>query len=206
MRGRYITIEGCEGVGKSTQLANLKQYFETKGIEAVFTREPGGTPISEQIRSVILDPNNKDMTPTAELLLYAAARRQHTEQLVKTAIAQGKVVVCDRYIDSTTAYQGYARGLDLNLIHTLNRLAMGDVAIDMTLFLDLEPSKGFARKGGADGDDRMERESLAFHERVYQGYCAVAAANPERVKRIDASADADTVFARIVKALEEMGL
>ena len=206
MQGKFITIEGCEGVGKSTQLALLKEYFETNGIQAIFTREPGGTDIAEKIRGIILDADNKALTPVAELLLYASARRQHTEEKILKALSEGKVVVCDRYADSTVAYQGYARNLDKQLIDTLNTIAMANVKIDLTLFLDLPPEKGFARKGGADKNDRLENEKLDFHKRVYEGYLAVAENNKDRVVRIDSSKDVNGVFEQIVDAMKKAGI
>lgn len=206
MQGKFITIEGCEGVGKSTQLALLKQYFLDNGVQAVFTREPGGTDIAEKIRNIILDANNTALTPVAELLLYASARRQHTEEKIIKALNEGKVVVCDRYADSTVAYQGYARNLDKNLIHYLNTIAMANVKIDLTLFLDLPPEKGFERKGGADKKDRLENEKLDFHKRVYEGYLAIAEQNKDRVVKIDSSKNADEVFAQIVNAIKKAGI
>jgi dTMP kinase len=206
MQGKFITIEGCEGVGKSTQLALLKEYFENNGIDAIFTREPGGTEIAEKIRGIILDANNKALTPVAELLLYASARRQHTEEKIIKALQEGKVVVCDRYADSTVAYQGYARNLDKQLIDTLNEIAMANVKIDLTLFLDLPPELGFARKGGADKNDRLENEKLDFHKRVYEGYLAVAEKNKDRVVKIDSSKNVDEVFEQIVTAMKKAGV
>ncbi len=206
MQGKFITIEGCEGVGKSTQLALLKEYFENNGIEAVFTREPGGTDIAEKIRGIILDANNKALTPVTELLLYAAARRQHTEEKIIKALKEGKVVVCDRYADSTVAYQGYARNLDKQLIKQLNDIAMANVKIDLTLFLDLPPELGFARKGGADKNDRLENEKLDFHKRVYEGYLAVAQQNQDRVVKIDSSQSVEGVFSQIVDAMKKAGI
>ncbi len=206
MQGKFITIEGCEGVGKSTQLALLKEYFEKNGIEAVFTREPGGTDIAEKIREIILDAENKALTPVTELLLYAAARRQHTEEKIIKALLDGKVVVCDRYADSTVAYQGFARNLDKQLIDLLNNIAMAQVKIDLTLFLDLPPEQGFARKGGADKNDRLENEKLDFHKRVYEGYLAIANSNKDRVVKIDSSKNADDVFAQIVTAMKKAGI
>ena len=205
MQGKFITIEGCEGVGKSTQLALLKEYFELNGIDAVFTREPGGTDIAEQIRGIILNAENKALTPVTELLLYASARRQHTEEKILKALAEGKVVVCDRYADSTVAYQGYARNLDKALITQLNEIAMAGVKIDLTLFLDLPPELGFARKGGADKGDRLENEKIDFHKRVYEGYKAVAAAEPNRVMCVDGTQTPQEIFADVVKILQEKG-
>ena len=146
------------------------------------------------------------MTPVTELLLYAAARRQHTEELIIKSVNEGKIVICDRYADSTMAYQGWGRNLDKTLIESLNSLALADVKIDCTLFLDLEPEKGFLRKGGADKGDRMENEKLDFHKKVYDGFCDIANKEKERVVRIDASVDADGVFEQIRRALETLGI
>ena len=206
MNGKFITIEGCEGVGKSTQLKKLREYFQSKGIDAVFTREPGGTEIAEQIRAIILNPSNTEMRPVTELLLYTASRRQHTEELIIKSVSEGKVVICDRYADSTMAYQGWGRNLDKSLIEKLNALALAGVKIDCTLFLDLEPEKGFLRKGGADKGDRMENEKLEFHKKVYDGFCAIAETEKDRVVRIDASKDADGVFEQIRTTLEKLGI
>ena len=206
MQGKFITIEGCEGVGKSTQLALLKDYFATCGIDAVFTREPGGTDIAEQIRGIILNAENKALTPVTELLLYASARRQHTEEKIIKALSEGKVVVCDRYADSTVAYQGYARNLDKDLIEKLNEIAMANVKIDLTLFLDLSPELGFARKGGADKNDRLENEKIDFHKRVYEGFVAIAEKDKDRVVRIDSSKSVEEVFAQIVSAMKKAGI
>ena len=206
MQGKFITIEGCEGVGKSTQLALLKEYFASNGIDAVFTREPGGTDIAEQIRGIILNAENKALTPVTELLLYASARRQHTEEKIIKALSEGKVVVCDRYADSTVAYQGYARNLDKDLIEKLNEIAMAGVKIDLTLFLDLSPELGFARKGGADKNDRLENEKIDFHKRVYEGFVAIAEKDKDRVVRIDSSKSVEEVFAQIVSAMKKAGI
>lgn len=206
MQGRLITIEGCEGVGKSTQLSMLKKYFEDNGMEAVFTREPGGTDISEQIRKIILDKNNVEMDDVTELLLYMAARRQHTVQLIKKSVEEGKIVVCDRYADSTMAYQGYARSVDKQMIAELSTYAQGDVKIDATLFLDLDPERAFMRKGGRDQSDRMENEKLSFHKEVYRGYKAIAESQPDRVITIDASVSAEEVFANIISELKKRNI
>ncbi len=204
MEGKFITIEGCEGVGKSTLVAGLKKYFADNNIDAVFTREPGGTPIAEKIRNVILDADNAAMVDNAELLLYAAARAQHTEELIKPSVAAGKIVVCDRYSDSTLAYQGYARGLDKQLCRQLNAIAEAGVNIDLTVFLDLDPELGFKRKGGADKGDRLEQESLAFHKRVYAGFKDIA--SEPRVASIDAGKSAEEVLSSVIDTLKERAI
>ncbi len=206
MTGKFVTIEGCEGVGKSTQVRKLKEYLSLRGIEAVFTREPGGTPVSEQIRGVILNPENKDMDDVTELLLYVAARRQHTQRFIKPELESGNIVFCDRYVDSTTAYQGYARGLGAEEVERLNALAVGDVKIDLTIFHDFPPEKTCARKGGRDTGDRLENEKMEFHKRVYEGFCKIAEKEPCRVVRLDASGAKEQTHEKIVKLLIERGI
>ena len=205
-KGFFVTIEGCEGVGKSTLLRGLKEYLETAGRDAVFTREPGGTEVAERIRAVILDPENAAMTPTAELLLYAAARAQHTEEKIIPAVRDGKLVICDRYSDSTLAYQSYARGLDRGECLAANEIARRGIKPDLTVFLDLSPERGFARKGGADKGDRLEREKIDFHERVYAGFRAIAESEPDRVVAVDASKSKEEVLAAVVNLLKERGM
>ena len=205
-KGFFVTIEGCEGVGKSTLLRGLEDYLETAGREAVFTREPGGTEVAERIRAVILDPENAAMTPTAELLLYAAARAQHTEEKIIPAVRDGKLVICDRYSDSTLAYQSYARGLDRGECLAADEIARRGVKPDLTVFLDLSPERGFDRKGGADKGDRLEREKIDFHERVYAGFRAIAESDPDRVVAVDASKSKEEVLAAVVSLLKERGM
>ena len=205
MRGKFVTFEGCEGVGKSTQLRLVKEDLARAGVDAVFTREPGGTAIAEKIRSLILDPDNIGMDAVTELLLYAAARRQHTMELIEPALAAGKTVFCDRYIDSTFAYQGFARGLDLDVVHALETIAMGDVQIDLTIFLDVDPSVGFARKGGADPNDRLERENAAFFQKVYEGFRRAADEN-ERIVAVSAPGTKYDTHETIMRLLRERGI
>lgn len=205
MRGKFVTFEGCEGVGKSTQLRLVKEDLARAGVDAVFTREPGGTAIAEKIRSLILDPDNIGMDAVTELLLYAAARRQHTMELIEPALAAGKTVFCDRYIDSTFAYQGFARGLDLDVVHALETIAMGDVQIDLTIFLDVDPSVGFARKGGADPNDRLERENAAFFQKVYAGFRRAADEN-ERIVAVSAPGTKYDTHETIMRLLRERGI
>lgn len=205
-KGFFVTIEGCEGVGKSTLLRGLEEYLEIAGRDAVFTREPGGTEVAERIRAVILDPENAAMTPTAELLLYAAARAQHTEEKIIPAVRDGKLVICDRYSDSTLAYQSYARGLDRGECLAADEIARRGIKPDLTVFLDLSPERGFARKGGADKGDRLEREKIDFHERVYAGFRAIAESDPDRVVAVDASKSREEVLAAVVNLLKERGM
>lgn len=202
----FITIEGCDGVGKTYQTKLLKQYCQECGVDVVFTREPGGSDIAEQIRRIILDANNTQMDDMCEAFLYAASRIQHLHDIVKPALAAGKIVFCDRYVDSSYVYQGVARGLGLENIVDLNKIAVGDYMPQYTFFLDLSPEKAFERKGGADQTDRMEVADYAFHQKVYNGYKQLIAADPERFVVIDASGTKEQTQSLLRKALCEKGI
>ncbi len=168
-KGKFIVLEGSEGAGKSKQTKLLVDSLEARGIDAIATREPGGAPLGEALRSVILDPA---FSPDAitELYLYSAARRDHLNNIVFPALDAGKVVVCDRFIYSTLAYQGYGRGLDLDFVRRVNAVTVSPLKVDLALFLDVTPQEGFDRKGGADSADRLERENMEFFDRVYKGF------------------------------------
>ena len=170
MRGKFVTFEGCEGSGKSTQLRLLGEYLASSGADFLMTREPGGSAIAEDIRRIILNGDYADMCPECEALLYAAARIQHLKEVVEPALAAGKLVVCDRYVDSSFAYQGYARGLGMEFVEKINSFALLKYPPDLTVFLDISPERAFERKHGADPNDRMEREGAEFHSKVYAGY------------------------------------
>ena len=187
MKGTFITFEGCEGAGKSTQIRLLSQYLAEQGKECVVTREPGGSAISEAIRTVILDGKNTAMTDECEALLYAAARAQHLSDTVLPALEAGKTVLCDRYIFSSFAYQGYGRGLDMGFLRAVNSFALQGHMPDITLFLDIPPRSAFERKHGADRNDRIEQAGEAFHARVYQGYLRLAEEYPGQIVRVDCS-------------------
>lgn len=187
MKGTFITFEGCEGAGKSTQIRLLSQYLAEQGKECVVTREPGGSAISEAIRAVILDGKNTAMTDECEALLYAAARAQHLSDTVLPALEAGKTVLCDRYIFSSFAYQGYGRGLDMGFLRAVNSFALQGHMPDITLFLDIPPRSAFERKHGADQNDRIEQAGEAFHARVYQGYLRLAEEYPGQIVRVDCS-------------------
>ncbi len=204
----FITLEGIEGSGKTTQIQRIAQWLATAGFDCLTTREPGGTPIGSQIRSVLLHPENGELAPTAEMLLYVADRVQHLETVIRPALAAGKVVVCDRYFDATLVYQGYARGLDRNMILQLHRLACQELMPDFTLLLDLAPEIGLERawrRIQADGaharESRFETEALAFHQRVRDGYLDLARQAPRRFGIIDAALDATAVGEQIDAAL-----
>ena len=201
MKGSFITFEGCEGVGKTTQVDRLKRYLEKSGQPALFLREPGGTVISEKIREMLLSKENDKMNGKCEALLYSAARAQLLGEVVAPALEKGSIVVCDRFTDSTFAYQGAARGLGVDFTDELNKLTCGDIVPDVTVFLDLHPREAFARKGGADKNDRLESQSIEFHEKVYLGYKEIASRYPERFVCVDASKDADGVWEEVIALL-----
>ena len=187
MKGKFITFEGCEGAGKSTQLRFLSAYLAERGVPHIVTREPGGSSISEAIRKVILDGRFTAMTDECEALLYAAARAQHLADTVLPALEAGKTVLCDRYIFSSFAYQGYGRGLDMDFLRAVNSFALQGHMPDITLFLDIPPRSAFERKHGADQNDRIEQAGEAFHARVYQGYLRLAEEYPGQIVRVDCS-------------------
>jgi dTMP kinase len=196
----FITLEGGEGVGKTTQQALLAQQLRQAGYPCLCTREPGGTALGRALREILL--HGDPLTPLAELFLYAADRAEHVQKCILPALAAGQVVVCDRFTDSTLAYQGYGRGLDLQQVRQLNHLATGGLQPHLTLWLDLPPEVGLARK--ASGPlartglaDRLEQERLEFHRRVHQGFQTLAAAEPQRIVRIDAEGSPLEVAARI---------
>lgn len=202
----FITIEGCEGVGKTYQTRLLKQYCLDKGLDVIFTREPGGSDIAEQIRRIILDADNSDMDDLCEAFLYAASRIQHLKDIVKPALSQGKTVICDRYVDSSYVYQGIGRGLGLDKIVRLNEIAVGEYMPEFTVFLDLSPDNAFRRKGGADQNDRMEAVGYAFHRKVYEGYKLLIQQEPSRFEVIDASGTKEQTQAKLREALIRRGV
>ena len=204
----FISLEGIEGCGKTTQLEFLSSYLEKKGRACVVTREPGGTEIGKKIRSILLDPASKVLVPAAELLLYMADRAQHIESLIKPRLAEGKIVLCDRYFDATVVYQGFARGLDTGFIRDLHRIIFSDLKPDITLLLDLPPRVGLARAwqeldsgNRCDAESRFEEEAISFHEKVRAGYLELAGMEPARFKIIDASLPIDAVQTEIRQVL-----
>ena len=189
----FITLEGIEGSGKTTQISRLVEFLEDRGIECVTTRQPGGTLIGKNIRSILLDPANSALEPLAELLLYMADRAQHINELIRPALQNGKTVVCDRYFDATLVYQGFARGLSIELIGQLHQLLFDDLKPDVTLQLN---------NGQRSGDEsRFEDEAVAFHEKVRAGYLELARLEPDRFRIIDAAKTQDQVFAVMKKVV-----
>jgi len=201
LRGVFITFEGLDGCGKSTQMHLLAQALRERGYVVTETREPGGTPLGEAIREVLLDPRHRGMAPRAEALLYAAARAQLVKEVVRPALEDGQVVLCDRYLDSSLAYQGYGRGLGADDIITLNVWATECLFPDLTLFLDLNDSTRATRLGTTP--DRLEAEDQDFHRRVAEGYKQLLRDHPHRIRRVDARGTPEEVQQRVRAVVEE---
>ena len=200
-----ITLEGVEGSGKSTLIQYLKELIESIGKKVIVTREPGGIEISEQIRSVILDTENTKMDGRTEALLYAAARRQHLVERIIPALKEGNVVLCDRFIDSSLAYQGYARGLGIDEVLSINEFAIGSFMPNLTLYLDLDPQIGLSRirKNKGREVNRLDLEEISFHLKVREGYEEVIKRFPDRIVRVDANQELDKVFSDTKQILLE---
>lgn len=205
-RGLFITVEGIDGCGKSTQARLIAAALEAAGPDVLRLREPGGVKISEQIRAILLDPANAEMGDVCELLLYEAARAQLVHQVIRPALAAGKTVVCDRFYDSTTAYQAFADGLDRNMVSQANELAVDGCRPDLTLVFDLPVEDALRRRSGREAEDRLELKGLEFQERVAAGFRAVAADEPDRVKLIDAGGSIAEVFSGVAAELRSAGL
>lgn len=201
-RGIFITMEGGDGAGKSTQIKNIKEYFEEKGYDVVVTREPGGTSISEKLREILLDKENSEMEPVTEMLIYAAGRAQIVRELIVPAVEGGSVVICDRFVDSSIAYQAYGRELG-DQVALVNSYATAGLEPDITFFMDIDPELGRTRIGtGRKAYDRLELEKMDFHRRVYEGYIRLWEENRDRIVRIDASQPVEAVSADIHAALD----
>ena len=194
-KGLFITVEGPDGSGKSTQIEYIKGFMQANGHEAIFTREPGGTPISEKIRAIILDKENTELDPLTEAFLYAASRAQHVSQLIKPALERGRIVVSDRFVDSSIAYQQYARGLG-ECVSVINEYAIEGCIPDVTFLLKVDPETALGRLEGPS--DRLEDESIQFHRKVYEGYLELERKFPERIVSIDASLSAEEIRSIII--------
>ncbi|WP_404450779.1 dTMP kinase [Virgibacillus necropolis] len=204
MSGYFITLEGGEGAGKTSILQSIEQELLEKGFDVLATREPGGIEIAEEIRHIILDPENTAMDSRTEALLYAAARRQHLMEKVLPALEQGKIVLCDRFIDSSLAYQGYARGLGIEEVFTINQFAIQNCMPDLTLFFDIEPKKGLERiiTNKDREKNRLDLEELYFHEQVYEAYHLLVKKFPKRIQVIDAEQSMEQVKIQVMKKIE----
>lgn len=208
-RGWFITLEGGEGAGKTTQCRVMKSHFENLGYDVILTREPGGTPEAEKIRNLLVQRDGGNWTPMAECLLFFAARQMHVETLIKPALSAGKIVISDRFTDSTVAYQGYGHGFDLDVIRRVEELTLNGFKPDLTFLLDLPVENGINRSlsrnmcssGDSITEDRFERLNFGFHEKVREGFLFIAANEPHRVKVIDAGKNVDLVSANILREL-----
>lgn len=204
--GRFITFEGVEGSGKTTQIQMLSDHLEGLGVDHVLTREPGGTPVGNQVRKLVLNPEYREMTPSCELMLYAAARAQHIEQVIRPALKDGRLVLCDRFTDATLAYQGYGRGMSLDLIRSLHELEVLSQKPDLTIIFDIDARTALERARSRDSgtptnETRFEQEDLDFHERVRRGYLELVGWEPGRYLVLDATGGVAQVQARVLKAL-----
>ena len=205
MSGFFITLEGGEGAGKTTIANALIQKLSELEIETLYTREPGGIKIAEQIREVILDCENTEMDSRTEALLYAAARRQHLVEKVKPAMEAGRIVLCDRFVDSSIVYQGYARGIGMDEVREINQFAIEGFMPDLTIFFDIKPELGLARIAANEAREvnRLDLEGLAFHELVYEGYKLQANKNPERIVSVDATKDVEELTNQVCALILE---
>ncbi|OGO80103.1 MAG: dTMP kinase [Clostridiales bacterium GWC2_40_7] len=203
-RGLFITIEGTDGSGKTTQMGLIRDYVRSAGCEVVMVREPGGTRISERIRNVILDPEYTEMSANAEMLLYAASRAQLVAETVRPALEQGKIVICDRFIDSTYAYQGFGRGIELGVLESVNNIAVDGIIPDITFFFDLDPELALGRRIASTATDRIENEKMEFHRKVHNGYVQLALKYPDRIRRIDSSRSVEAIWDEVRQVLGDI--
>ncbi len=204
MSGLFISIEGTDGSGKTTQIRLLEEYFKNKGFYVVCTREPGGNMISEKIRELIIDKENTEMTAVTEALLYAAARAQHVTSDILPVLEDGGIVISDRFLDSSLVYQGFARGLGIKTVKDMNKYAVNGLEPDMTFFLRLKPEDGIKRKKNQKELDRMESENEKFHQMVYGGYMQLARRNKKRIKVIDALKSVEDIHSEIIENIEKL--
>jgi dTMP kinase len=206
----FITFEGVEGSGKTTQIQRLKRYLTKRGTPCKVTREPGGCPIGDKVRKILLNPEHRAMTPLSELLLYEASRIQHVKEVIEPHLRKGVVVLCDRFSDATVAYQGYGRGIDLRVVESLNRLTSQGIKPDITFLLDCPSHLGLKRALqrnrtlNKEREGRFEKEKIQFHHRVRRGYLSIAEKEPDRVKVIDTREGEDKVFEKILKIVDEL--
>lgn len=203
MEGIFITMEGPDGSGKTTQIDLLKKYLESRGYDIVIAREPGGTVIGEAIREIILNPEYREMSHMTELLLYASARAQLVNQVIKPALLSGKAVICDRFVESSAVYQGIGRGLGVDTVYEINNYALGEVKPELTIFMDLDAAAGIRRKKNQTDLDRMELEDLSFHRRVVEGYRQLAELYPERIFPVDATLPIEEIHSMIVNEVKK---
>ena len=204
-KGLFITFEGNDGSGKSTQIKLLSEYLKDKGMEVTIVREPGGTPIGEKIRDILLDKANREMCPVTEMLLYAASRAQLVHSVIGPDIEAGKTVICDRFVDSSYAYQGMGRGLGIKTVSTVNSYAIGKYMPDLTFFMNVDADTAMSRRNSSGIEaDRIESEKMEFHRSVYEGYNILASMYPDRIKRIDTHKSPEEVFLSIKMHVDKL--
>lgn len=203
MKGIFITFEGPDGSGKTTQIRLLNKYLEEKGYKVLITREPGGTNISEQIRNIILDKNNTEMDNITEAMLYAASRAQHIAEVIKPELEKNTAIICDRFVDSSIVYQGIGRGLGIDFVKEINDKAIQGIMPKITFLMKLSPEIGLKRKLVETEHDRLEMEKLEFHKRVYDGYLKLESLYPERIVGIDASKSVEEINKKIIEITKE---
>jgi len=202
MKGKFITFEGSEGCGKSTQSKLLAQYLKSLGYKVVYLREPGGIKISEKIRDILLDAKNDSMSAETEMLLYMAARAQVVSEIIRPALSKGRIVICDRFLDSTLAYQGYGLGMNINLIKTIGEFATTGIKPNLTIFLDLPVKKGLLHRKFVE--DRIEKRSLGYHARVRKGYLKLASLEPKRIKIVKVEDEKSCTQSKIRKLVKDV--
>jgi len=206
MKGKFVTFEGCDGCGKSSQMRMLAEYLTVAGRSIVMTREPGGSVVSDKIRDILLDAGNYGMEPETEALLFAASRVQHYREFILPALNSGLLVLCDRYIDSSLAYQGFGRGLGFDFVLKLFESTLADAMPDLTVFIDVPPTECFDRKGGVDENDRIERAGGDFFDKVYEGYMEAAKKFPQRIAIIKAEGTKLETQEKIRELLRSRGI
>ncbi|MCT4593658.1 MAG: dTMP kinase [Anaeromicrobium sp.] len=204
MKGLFISFEGPDGAGKTTQIKMLEEYLKNKGYDVVLTREPGGTSISEQIRKVILDVNNGNMNYMTEALLYAASRAQHVSEVIKASIDDGKIVICDRFVDSSVVYQGIGRNLGIDTVEAINKFAVDDCMPHVTFLFKICPEEGIRRKSKQGEKDRLENEKIDFHKRVYKGYEELRDKHVNRIQEIDAERTIEEIHEDIKRRIDNI--
>lgn len=204
MNGMFISIEGMDGAGKSTQIKHMKDFFEAKGYQVLLTREPGGTPIGERIREIILDKKHQEMGEITEALLYAASRAQHVKEVIQPALDKGAVVLCDRYVDSSLVYQGKGRALGYESIKAINDFATKCLNPDLTLLFDIDPELSLQRINIGEAGDRLEREAMQFHLTVHSAYKELAELYPNRIKVINANREIEEIRSEVEDVLKQI--
>ncbi len=204
MDGLFISFEGPDGSGKTTQINKLVKYLEEKGHDVIITREPGGTKISEKIREIILDKNNTEMDSITEAMLYAASRAQHVAEIIKPALEKGKIIITDRFVDSSLVYQGIGRGLGIEFIKKINDMAIQGTMPHVTILIKISPELGLSRKYESDECNRLDMEKIEFHKKVYEAYLELEKLYPDRIKAIDGNKSIDEVYKDIIKIIDNI--